>query len=48
MTTFSTTSNKSRHIKTNKCKAKSIIHLVNKETDNENKPSLYINGNYSL
>jgi hypothetical protein len=38
MTTFSTTSNKSRHIKTNKCKAKSIIHLVNKETDNENKP----------
>jgi|LakMenE22Apr09ns_1017241.scaffolds.fasta_scaffold00209_7 hypothetical protein len=45
MTTFSTTSNKSRHIKTNKCKAKSIIHLVNKETDNENKPSLYINGN---
>ena len=45
MTTFSTTSNKSRHIKTNNCKAKSIIHLVNKETDNENKPNLYINGN---
>jgi hypothetical protein len=48
MTTFSTTSNKSRHIKTNKCKAKSIIHLVNKETDNENKPSLYINGNNNI
>jgi hypothetical protein len=41
--TFTTTSNKSRHIKKNNCKAKSIIHLVNKDTDNEYKPSLYIN-----
>ena len=45
MFTFSSRSSKSAHIKKNKCKAKSIIHLVNKETDNENKPSLYINGN---
>jgi len=45
MTSFSNTSNKSRHIKNNNCKAKSIIHLVNKETDNDNKPSLFINGN---
>jgi hypothetical protein len=43
--TFSTTSNKSRHINKNNCKAKSIIHLVNKDkdTNNEYKPSLYIN-----
>ena len=45
MFTFLSRSSKSAHIKKNKCKAKSIIHLVNKETDNENKPSLYINGN---
>jgi hypothetical protein len=45
MTTFTTTSNKSRHIKKNNCKAKSIIHLIKKETEEENKPSLYINGN---
>ena len=45
MKSFSSYGNKSKHIKNNKCKAKSIIHLVNKETDNENKPSLYINGN---
>ena len=45
MFTFSSRSSKSAHIKKNNCKAKSIIHLVNKETDNENKPSLYINGN---
>ena len=45
MFTFSSRSSKSAHIKKNKCKAKSIIHLVNKETDNENKPNLYINGN---
>ena len=45
MFTFSSRSSKSAHIKKNNCKAKSIIHLVNKETDNENKPSLYINNN---
>ena len=45
MKSFSSYGNKSKHIKKNNCKAKSIIHLVNKETDNENKPSLYINGN---
>jgi hypothetical protein len=43
MKSFSSYGNKSKHIKKNKCKAKSIIHLVN--TDNENKPSIYINGN---
>jgi hypothetical protein len=45
MFTFSSRSSKSAHIKKNNCKAKSIIHLVNKETDNENKPNLYININ---
>ena len=45
MKSFSSYGNKSKHIKKNNCKAKSIIHLVNKETDNENKPNLYINGN---
>ena len=45
MFTFTTRGSKSAHIKKNNCKARSIIHLVNKETDNENKPSLYINGN---
>jgi uncharacterized C2H2 Zn-finger protein len=47
MTIFSNTSNKSRHIKKNNCKAKSIIHLVNtdNDNDNDNKPSLFINGN---
>ena len=43
MFTFSSRSSKSAHIKKNNCKAKSIIHLVNKDTDNEYKPSLYIN-----
>ena len=32
-------------MKKNNCKARSIIHLINKETEEENKPSLYINGN---
>jgi hypothetical protein len=45
MKSFSSYGNKSKHIKKNNCKAKSIIHLVNKETDNDNKPSLFINGN---
>ncbi len=45
MFTFSSRSSKSAHIKKNNCKARSIIHLVNKETENDNKPSLYINGN---
>jgi hypothetical protein len=45
MITFSTTSNKSKHIRKDSCKAKSIIHLVNKETNIENKPNLYINTN---
>jgi hypothetical protein len=43
MTSFSTTCNKNKHIKKNNCKAKSIIHLINKE--DENKPNLYITGN---
>jgi len=43
MTSFSTTCNKNKHIKKNNCKARSIIHLINKE--DENKPNLYINGN---
>jgi len=45
MFTFSSRSSKSAHMKKNNCKARSIIHLIKKETEEENKPSLYINGN---
>jgi hypothetical protein len=48
MFTFSSRSSKSAHMKKNNCKARSIIHLIKKETEEENKPSLYINGNNNI
>jgi len=44
MFTFSSRFSKSAHIKKNKCKAKTILNLYNNH-DNNNVPSLYINGN---
>jgi hypothetical protein len=41
MKTFSSSGNKTKHIKNNNCKAKSIIHTFNEDV----KHSLYINGN---
>jgi hypothetical protein len=45
MKSFSNNVNKNKHIKKNRCKAKTILNLYNNHENNNLPPSLYINGN---